>query len=150
MFQMMRMLFSSFGRMGGMSFGPAAVSAVQGSSRRVRNCRLDSATIASVAIASDSALNGATYVLFAAASTATTPATPAVSSCARRPVRSTARSRQYAISASGPASPSVRSWLFTTFLIWRVQWMSVLSSCRTSSLSPAAAAGSPAASSGGT
>ena len=52
------------------------------------------------------------------------------------PERSTVRERQNLISSSGPCtSASVAlSWLFTTSLIWRVQWITTLSSCCTRSL----------------
>ena len=69
------------------------------------------------------------------------PTTPGWSNCSRIPPRSTLRDRQKSISARGPASSpsSELSWLLTTSLICRVQWISVDSSRCTRSFSFAAA-----------
>mmetsp|Transcript_35170 Transcript_35170/g.59272 ORF Transcript_35170/g.59272 Transcript_35170/m.59272 type:complete len:217 (+) Transcript_35170:503-1153(+) len=76
--------------------------------------------------------------------------TPSWSSWLRMPDKSLLLDRQNSISARGPASSpsSELSWLFTTSLICRVQWMSVVSSRWTRCFSCAASAMSPISSAG--
>ena len=124
-----------------MSFGSALARAWQGFSSEDRNLRLSSAATASRWIRLDRLRNGGRYEDLACSRTATMFATPEVSSCSRIPPRSTLRDRQNSISARGPASSpsSELSWLLTTSLICRVQWMSVDSSRCTRSFSRATA-----------